>query len=95
MKALAYAHASEGKYSPEIEKLRRIERFGLEAVTGRRTFYFNEYSRLIVAENIAIAYQSRKHSTNWAQWAQDNPVLAKMLTDIEVSINAATDSNPV
>lgn len=83
MKALAYAHASEGAYSPEIEKLRRIERFGLEPITGRRVFLFGEYCRLICAENIAVAHQSRQRSTNWAEWAGSNPKQAELLNEAE------------
>lgn len=84
MKALAYAYASERKYSPEIEKLRRIERFGLEAVTGRRVFYHAEYRHLITAENIVYAYETRKRAANWVAWTVSNPKLAELLAEIEV-----------
>lgn len=81
-------HASEGRHSEEIEKLRRIERFGLEAITGRKVFNYNEYKKLIVAENIVYAYNSRKQSVNWVEWAQSNPELAQMLAEIEKSLDS-------
>jgi hypothetical protein len=83
VRASAYAYASEGEYSPEVEKLHRINRFGLEAITGRRQFYYAEYLALLTAENIVIAYQSRKAAENWAVWYADNPRLAQILLDIE------------
>jgi hypothetical protein len=83
VKADAYAYASEGLYSLEIEKLHRIERFGLEPVTGRRVFLHGEYRRLIAAENIAAAYENRKRSANWTEWQQSNPKLADLLFEAE------------
>lgn len=66
-----------------MEKLKRIDRFGLEAVTGRKIFYFHEYKRLIYAENVVLAFESRKHSTNWAEWLESNPGLATILQEAE------------
>mgnify|MGYP001563942113 CR=1 FL=1 len=83
VKADAYAHASEGLHSREIEKLHRIDRFGLEAVTGRRVFYLYELQRLICAENIETAYRSRQQAANWAEWVQSNPRLANILAEAE------------
>jgi hypothetical protein len=83
VKALAYAYASEGAYSPEMEKLKRIDRFGLEAVTGRRVFYFSEIRRLIYAENIVNAYESRAQSKNWVEWATSRPRMAEILAEAE------------
>lgn len=91
MKALAYAHASEGKNSPEIEKLHRIQRFGLEAITGRRIFLLGEYCRLIAAENIVTAFNSRKRATNWAEWSQSNPHMAAILAEVEKLYNADSE----
>ena len=68
-------------HSREIEKLHRIERFGLEAITGRRTFLFGEYCRMIAAENIITAYESSKRSVNWAEWTESNPRLAEILAE--------------
>lgn len=67
----------------EIEKLHRIERFGLEPITGRRVFLHGEYRRLIAAESIVIAYESRKRSVNWTEWKQSNPKLADLLFEAE------------
>lgn len=83
VKAAAYAYASDGAYSLELDKLHKIDRFGLEAVTGRRTFYYGEMNRMIAAENIVTAYESRKRSQNWAEWTQSNPRLAAILAEAE------------
>ena len=81
MKSDAYGHASEGLHSREIEKLRRIERFGLKAITGRDIFLFHEYICLITADNIVSSYESRARSANWAEWAQSNPRMAGILAE--------------
>lgn len=83
LKADAYGYASEGKYSREIEQLHRIDRFGLEAITGRKVFYYGEYIRMIYAENIAAAYKMRATSKNWVEWAASNPKAAAMLAEAE------------
>lgn len=67
--------------------LAKIDRFGLEAITGRRQFYYGELRRLILAENIVTAYQTRKRSENWAAWAENNPVMAKILAEAEKNAN--------
>ena len=84
MKSDAYAYASEGLYSREIDTLAKIDRFGLEAITGRKQFYFYELRRLVTAENMVVAYRSRKQSENWAQWANDNPSMARLLAEVEI-----------
>ena len=76
-------HASEGLYSAEIDTLTKIDRFGIEAITGRRYFYYGELRRMIVAENIVTAYHSRAQSKNWASWVESNPGLADMLAEAE------------
>ena len=59
-----------------------IDRFGLEAVTGRRQFYFGELRRLICAENIVTAYKDlTRAANNWAAWAGSNPELAEILKE--------------
>jgi hypothetical protein len=70
-----------------MEFLKRVERFGLEAVTGRRQFYHAEYKRMIYAENIVIAYKSRAREDNWAAWAMSNPAMASILADAEKIAN--------
>lgn len=79
--ALKYARR-EG-HSPEIETLNQIDRFGLEAILGRKHFYYGEYRRMIIAENVANAYESRARSKNWAEWANQNPSAAKLLAHAE------------
>jgi hypothetical protein len=76
-------YASEGQYSQEIDTLSKIDRFGIEAITGRRQFYFGELRRMIYAENIVTAYRSRAQSQNWASWVNSNPVMADMLAEAE------------
>ena len=63
--------------------LAKIDRFGLEAITGRRKFYHGELSRLIVAENIVMAYHARARSDNWAAWVAENPIMAELLAEAE------------
>jgi hypothetical protein len=76
-------YASEGHYSQEIDTLSKIDRFGIEAITGRRQFYFGELRKMIYAENLVTAYRSRAQSKNWAEWVNSNPVMADMLADAE------------
>lgn len=83
LKAAAYAHACGEGISPEIRKLQRIDRFGLEAVTGRRVLYWRELIHMTYAETIATAYVSRSKSANWTEWAASNPRLAAVLADAE------------
>ena len=71
-----------------MEKLKRIDRFGLEAVTGRRVFYYGEIRRLIYAENVVNAYASRAQSKNWAEWTASNSRLSNILAEAEQLYNA-------
>ena len=81
---------SEGRYAPEIEKLNRIDRFGVEAVTGRRVLYLGELNRMIVSENIVSAYHSRQQSKNWGEWALANPGPSKLLAEA-IKLHAISD----
>jgi hypothetical protein len=85
----AYLYASEGvgHYSPEIDLLQKIEHFGVEAMTGKRVLYFGELRRMIIAENLVFAYRSRANSANWAEWANNNPLLSKTLNEAERLVN--------
>lgn len=67
--------------------LAKIDRFGLEAITGRRQFYFGELRRLIIAENIVNAYRGRSRADSWAAWANENPGMAELLAEVERSAN--------
>lgn len=83
MKSDAYAYASEGQFSYEMEHLIRINRFGLEAITGRRTILFSEYIRMITAENIVKAFTERMNAESWVTWQKDHPNASKLLTEAE------------
>lgn len=64
--------------------LRKIERFGIEAITGRRQFYFGELNRMLYADNIANAFKARSRSDNWTEWTRNNPVFANALMEAEL-----------
>lgn len=66
-----------------MDTLHKIDRFGLEAITGRRQFYHGELRRLVIAENIVSAYRERAAAKNWSQWTQDNERLANLLFEAE------------
>ncbi len=87
LKRDAYNHAERGEYCTEIDTRAKIDRWGVEAITGRRQFYFGELRRMIAAENIVTAYKSRAHAENWVAWARDNSVLASLLVDAEKIAN--------
>jgi hypothetical protein len=61
-----------------------IDRFGVDAVLGRRQLYFGETRRMIRAENIEAAYLARKQSKSHAAWANENPALEKILIEAEI-----------
>lgn len=67
-----------------MEQLARIDRFGLEAVTGRRVFLFHDFIRMRTAENIVNSYRSRQQANNWSEWMLSNPRLAQVLADVEM-----------
>jgi len=54
--------------------------------------YAGEITRMIAAENIVNAYRSRDAyrvdgEPNWAQWAERNPSLARILNEVEQVAN--------
>jgi len=53
----------------------------LEAVTGRKVFYFGEYVRLIAADNIVNVYRNSRAAKDWATWAEENPRQAEILVE--------------
>ena len=63
--------------------LAKIDRWGLESITGRKQFWYGELRKLITAENIVNAYTSRARANDWAAWARDNSVMAQILADVE------------
>ena len=70
-------------YSRELDLLSKIDRFGLKAILGRDTFYHGELRHMIFAENIHTAYHARRNASSWAEWAERNPVMSKILFEIE------------
>jgi hypothetical protein len=78
-------YARDGQhYSPEIDLLQRIDRFGVAAILGRPTLYYKELNRLIYAENLVAAYRLRAKAANWGTWADENPTLDRMLIEAEL-----------
>ena len=63
----------------EIRLARYIDRFGAQAVMGR-TLSANEVKRIMAAEEVITAYQSRAKSENWAAWAGEHPHYAELLS---------------
>lgn len=55
----------------------------MEAITGRRVFYAGEYRRMIVAENIVIAFRERASTNNVVEWMRENRELADLLFEAE------------
>ena len=55
----------------------------MEAVTGRRVFYYGELRQMIYAENLITAYNARGNSDKWAEWAESNPDAVAMLVEAE------------
>ena len=88
VKADAYGYVSEGRYSREIEKLARIERFGMKAITGMEIFYYHDFICLTTAESVVVAYRSRQRENDWVDWAKNNPYPASLLKEIEILLDA-------
>jgi hypothetical protein len=94
IKAEAYLYAeSIGTDKPlpipnDLMLLGYIDRFGVEAVMGRPILSAGEMRRMAAQENIVTAYQSRKTSENWAEWATKNPSLVSILADVESILDA-------
>jgi hypothetical protein len=60
-----------------------IERFGVRAILGRDTLAAGEIMRINYCNNIETAFRSRARVENWAQWAQENKDLARVLNEAE------------
>ena len=60
-----------------------IDRFGAEAVTGRRVLSAGQIRRMVAAENVYNAYMSRKASNDWGKWVNENPRMAAILAEVE------------
>lgn len=90
--AAAYRYADGGQDVPprDLVLLRYIERFGVEAIMGRRALGAGEIRRMTIVEHIIRLYEQRAQSANWAAWESENPdaallnramVLAEMADD--------------
>ena len=62
----------------ELELMGYVTRFGAAAVFGR-TPGAGELRRMIAAENVVNAYNARKASENWAEWASAYPAANRLL----------------
>jgi hypothetical protein len=79
----AYLYAEDSAHFPkpaELKLLEYIDRFGVEAVTGRKTLGAGELLRMIAAQNIVQAYQSKKdNKEGWVAWQQQHPAQNQLL----------------
>ena len=82
MPAAYRAAAGEGR-SRELTLARLIGRFGARAILGRETLYSYEIRRIILAENIRGAYESRGKALNWTEWMTSFPEAADLLARAE------------
>jgi len=57
-----------------------IDRFGAQAVLGR-PLSAREIRGMVLAENLVNAYKERKASSDWAEWAADNPAMNELLNE--------------
>lgn len=87
MTAAAYRHADGGKYSSQIRLLQYIDRFGVEAVMGRKQLYAGEMRRMIHAENIVNAYRQR-NQMEAAEFVKENPDMSRMLLEAQKMVEA-------
>ena len=86
--AEAYLYAENDAPSSipyELIDLSYIDRFGVEAVYGRKTLSAKEIRNMILAENVVNAYNSRRAAMgdNVAKWAAENEQAAKLLLEVE------------
>ena len=78
MMAAAYAYAcGDGPMPRELQRLNAIDRFGVQAVTGKLILGSKEMRMMSIAENITRWYEERSRKE---QWAVDNPKEAAALT---------------
>lgn len=84
----AYLYVDSDKPSSiphELVDLPYIDRFGVEAVYGRKTLSAKEIRNMLIAENVVNAYNARRAAMgdNVAKWASENESAARLLSDIE------------
>ena len=84
--AEAYAYAEDPSHESapaEIGIARAIDRFGVEAVTGKKILRPGLISRIAIAESIVTAYKARSKAENWVAFSGENPELAALLIKAE------------
>mgnify|MGYP001009324862 CR=1 FL=1 len=79
MIAAAFRYADSGGDSPEMEMLKRIDRYGVYAVMGRPVLYEHEIRRMTIAQNIVSAYRERARSQSWDAWLRENKEMGELL----------------
>ena len=90
----AYLFADVGSPSQEVKLLSQIDRFGVEAVMGRRQLSAKEIIHMRTAGNIVGYYQSMIQAENRAEWAAANKEGSSILTQCERLIDGI-DADPI
>lgn len=67
----------------ELRLLHAVDRYGVEAVFGRKQLYAGEMRRMNYAENLVNIFNSRKAAMNVVVWTQSNPAQALFLEDAD------------
>jgi hypothetical protein len=81
--AAAYAYAvGKGPPPDEWVLMNYIDRFGAEAVMGRRPSA-NEMRRMVLAENVITSYRDSKQASSLADWIKHNHDRFRLLKDAE------------
>lgn len=62
----------------EFEELALVEMFGAQAVYGGLVS-LEHMRRLLITDRISTAWESRKRSGDWVEWAKQNPDYNKLL----------------
>lgn len=89
--AAAYAHADGGQLSNELKLLAVLDRFGSQAVFGSEPIPANILNKMLMAEGLFLSHKAREASSNWAEWAAENPKASEILN--KITIEAAKDEN--
>lgn len=87
----AYRAAAGDGTSNDLILLGLVERFGALAVLGHGTLYSYEIRRMMLAEKVRTAYNSRASAMNFVEWAGSNPQLASLLAQAEAMAQDTTD----
>lgn len=74
----AYQYAEGGAVTDELILCWAVEKYGAQSVYGRM-LSFHEIRMMDLADNIVRAYNERKRSDNWAAWAENNHIKARIL----------------